>query len=197
MPAPEAKKRESYGSSQTDPVERAKSVSCRLCGSLTPRNLYQKTYFAPTVGHQTTIELWRCRACGLTFYPGTDEEDLYGYYRRLIELPRLPRDPIVMSRLAALLAAMEPMIPSKRLLDVGCGAGEMVEVAVARGWDVLGVESSEAAVELCLKRGLPVKHLDFLSSDVPAPWGLIIVSETPERVYRNRTIRAMSSLPGR
>src|SRR5262249_43569752 len=43
-----------------------------------------------------------------------------------------------------------------RLLDIGCGTGEFIELARARGWDAFGVEVSREAVQTAQGRGLHV-----------------------------------------
>jgi SAM-dependent methyltransferase len=43
-----------------------------------------------------------------------------------------------------------------RLLDVGCGDGELCELMIRRGWRVLGIEPSEAAAERAGERGVEV-----------------------------------------
>jgi 2-polyprenyl-3-methyl-5-hydroxy-6-metoxy-1,4-benzoquinol methylase len=45
-----------------------------------------------------------------------------------------------------------------RLLEVGFGAGEVLEEARARGWEVLGLESAPGCVERALARGLPARQ---------------------------------------
>lgn len=41
-----------------------------------------------------------------------------------------------------------------RLLDVGCGNGAALQVAVEKGWEGVGIDISPAAVHLCRSRGL-------------------------------------------
>ena len=43
-----------------------------------------------------------------------------------------------------------------RLLDIGCGTGEFIELARARGWNAWGVEVSREAVQTAQGRGLQV-----------------------------------------
>jgi SAM-dependent methyltransferase len=45
-------------------------------------------------------------------------------------------------------------LPGGRLLDVGCGDGGLAELMAARGWRVIGVEPSAAAVERARSRGV-------------------------------------------
>ena len=44
--------------------------------------------------------------------------------------------------------------PGKKLLDIGCGSGEMLEWARHQGWEVHGVELDARAVERACSRGL-------------------------------------------
>ncbi len=43
-----------------------------------------------------------------------------------------------------------------KVIDIGCGRGEMLELLVAAGYDVLGVDTDQNMVNLCLSKGLPV-----------------------------------------
>ncbi|MGQ9732855.1 MAG: class I SAM-dependent methyltransferase [Candidatus Zipacnadales bacterium] len=72
-----------------------------------------------------------------------------GEYERTIAVAR--------SRLEALIGAH--IMPSARLLDVGCGNGAFVDVALAAGFSVLGIEPDAKAAKMCQARGLPVINL--------------------------------------
>ena len=56
-----------------------------------------------------------------------------------------------------ILKRLEAWRPQKgRLLDVGAASGLMVEAAIERGWDALGIEPSQALVKQARELGLPV-----------------------------------------
>lgn len=55
----------------------------------------------------------------------------------------------------------------RRLLDVGCGVGDYLSHKQTLGWDAYGVEPSGRAAEICLERGLRVRH-GYLD---PTDWG--------------------------
>lgn len=45
-----------------------------------------------------------------------------------------------------------------RLLDVGCGAGDFLRVAIAMGWSACGCDPDPKVVEMCRVRGLQVRQ---------------------------------------
>ena len=51
-----------------------------------------------------------------------------------------------------------PPEQQRRLLDVGCGDGEALDILKSLGWDVVGVEVDKKAVQVALARGLDVRQ---------------------------------------
>lgn len=45
---------------------------------------------------------------------------------------------------------------SGKVVDIGCGRGEMLEVLIEAGYDVAGVDLNDEMVEICRSKGLPV-----------------------------------------
>jgi 2-polyprenyl-3-methyl-5-hydroxy-6-metoxy-1,4-benzoquinol methylase len=62
-------------------------------------------------------------------------------------------------------------LSGKRLLDVGCGEGELMQFARERGADVTGIEPSPAAAEKARQKGLSVfvGNFDDYVSQNPSP----------------------------
>jgi len=92
-----------------------------------------------------------CQRCGLGFVnprPTIEEIQRYypaGYYQ---SLPEKNRDRYMTRRFSAeagYLKEIENGGGSKRLLDVGCANGDFPRFMAARGWEVEGVEISEAS----------------------------------------------------
>jgi 2-polyprenyl-3-methyl-5-hydroxy-6-metoxy-1,4-benzoquinol methylase len=54
-----------------------------------------------------------------------------------------------------------PYIPRGRLLEVGCGSGNMLKIMADLGWQVEGVDFDSEAVKNCRRKGLNV-HVGFL-----------------------------------
>jgi len=51
--------------------------------------------------------------------------------------------------------------PGARILDIGCGNGQLVEAAGRRGAQVVGITISPEQVKLCTDRGLDVRLLNY------------------------------------
>jgi methionine biosynthesis protein MetW len=98
--------------------------------------------------------------------------------------------------------------PGARVLDVGCGSGELLELLVGQsGVDGRGIEISPEGVAACLARGLSVmqgdadRDLDYFPAGA---FDYVILSQTLQAVARPRHVlselmrigeRAIVSLP--
>ena len=55
-----------------------------------------------------------------------------------------------------------------RIIDIGCGRGEMLSILQQAGHEVMGVDTDPDMVEACTSRGLPAvvdDGIHFLSRD--------------------------------
>jgi 2-polyprenyl-3-methyl-5-hydroxy-6-metoxy-1,4-benzoquinol methylase len=125
-------------------VLEAALTTCNLCGKASFRRLYGRLH--EVIGY----EFVRCRGCGLIQISSkrtvAEEEAFYEEQYHL--LSHKVREPD--SRLGlfeCLLDLLETETSGRRLLDAGCGTGEFVAAAAARGWDAEGVDISREAVE--------------------------------------------------
>ena len=126
----------------------ASSFPCILCGETVRRPLF-------SVG---SARFWCCPECGLFQMnplpawggtpgcaPGEDYAgfDLENYKKFMAEfrIPQYERD----------LALLQKHAPGGRLLDIGCGMGEFLDVAVRGGFRVVGLEPSRTASEIALR----------------------------------------------
>jgi SAM-dependent methyltransferase len=106
--------------------------------------------------------------------PETDPNDPYSRlsYRRLIAWPaRIQRE-------APFLREVLASAPSKRLLDLGCGTGEHARFLQAEGFDVTGVDASEAQLAQAREAGPGPEFvkgdLSDLGAAVTGPFGAAI-----------------------
>lgn len=133
------------------------SFPCFVCGATRQRSFFSAA----------GCEFWRCRDCGVVRMhplppPAAAGEDYQGFdlatYRKFMETFRVPqyeRD----------IASMRRHGASGRLLDIGCGMGEFLDVAARNGFSVTGIEPSPTASEIAARRH-PVLKGEFLDPDL-------------------------------
>jgi glycine/sarcosine N-methyltransferase len=90
-----------------------------------------------------------------------DPHDPYSrvQYRRLIAWPAR------MEREGRLLVEALSSGPSRRVLDLGCGPGEHSRFLHSQGFEVVGVDASEAMLEQAREEPIP-EGLDFVEGDL-------------------------------
>ena len=125
-------------------------------------NICQSPRVAPFFKLQAGgYHVWRCAACGLQFlHPQPDDATLGAIYSAHYFLGDGTRESeetvlalkrqtaaLYLNQLRRLVKAKAP-----RLLELGCGRGEFLMEAHARGFDVYGVEYSHHAVDAANKR---------------------------------------------
>ena len=77
-----------------------------------------------------------------------------------------------------------PQISDGRLLEVGCGSGDMLKDMADLGWQVEGIDLDPAAVENSRRKGLNVRMGSLEEMGYRANWfDLIIMSHVIEHVY--------------
>jgi 2-polyprenyl-3-methyl-5-hydroxy-6-metoxy-1,4-benzoquinol methylase len=129
-------------------------------------------------------ELGRCNDCGFTFMlriPGTEELEkhysTYSYNNTYqLSLPTI-------ESYNKLLNYFEKFRVNNNILDVGCGRGLILEIAKKRGWNVYGLETSDAAIKICEEKGIKMFKGDLNSCLLnKISFDVIISSEVIEHV---------------
>jgi 2-polyprenyl-3-methyl-5-hydroxy-6-metoxy-1,4-benzoquinol methylase len=116
---------------------------------------------------------------------GFDESHDDHYARRSDDMWQ--PDELSLQRTGELLDRLCRRIRGRRLLDVGCGRGEVVEAALRAGWQPMGIDLSRAAIEQCERRGLPCRVLDLFDPDLSGRrYDVIVISEFIEHVAHPR-----------
>ena len=117
--------------------------SCLICNSksIVKQDIFKQFY------------LVKCSDCNFVFtkqMPSTQEfERTYRKYGR-----NAYQSPITIKRFNELLDEFEKYRKTNKLLDVGCGEGDFLDVAKKRGWDVYGTEYGENAFNKCVDKGI-------------------------------------------
>lgn len=140
------------------------------------------------------FHLGQCDVCGLhfqvprpppfripTFYPDgyvTYVESGWSLSRWLVRR-YYAHEAAVMTRLIG---------PSGQILDVGCGAGQSLEIFAERGaWSLTGVEIDSGAVRAASRRGLDVRSGRFETANLPShSFDLVRMSHYLEHVLDPR-----------
>lgn len=142
--------------------------TCPLCGSAGPivhRNLVDRLFGAPGTWSLRRCRARRCHVLWLDPFPiPADIGKFYGDYythvegeaNRFLTGGASPRRRALKSLLSKVLFWRAPLFRSDlffleghapgRLLDVGCGAGALLEAASSRGWQAEGVDFDVGAV---------------------------------------------------
>lgn len=101
------------------------------------------------------------------------------FYRAFEEKYRGSRD-LIISRLTVYLEFVQPLLQvytSGKVLDLGCGRGEWLELMLEQGFDALGVDLDDGMLQACRERNLNVENAEAISflQDLPES-SLCIVS---------------------
>jgi 2-polyprenyl-3-methyl-5-hydroxy-6-metoxy-1,4-benzoquinol methylase len=120
------------------------------------------------------LGLRRCAACGTVYapeYADPDEVFVEGYFEGGAGSYGIdtahPRFQAFMAEVCARRCAfVESLRTVGSILDVGCGGGELLRAAVARGWRAAGAEPMPEAAELARSRAPGADVRTGLSSDV-------------------------------
>lgn len=142
------------------------AVHCLAChGTLEPT----PAVLAPDRWHQVpgAWPVHICTACGSGItMPLAEEGDLPAFYPGRYAPFELPQGPLAAAmRLVQLardrrfpLSALRAQRAPGRLLDVGCGRGDLAASWIAAGWKVLGIEPSPEAAAVARQRGAEVRE---------------------------------------
>ena len=122
--------------------------TCIVCGSSNIKDLK---------GYEDAF-LCKCGNCDMVFVKRIPTlKELDDHYRNYSYDKEVFVSPVTIARYNELLDEFEKYRKNNLLLDVGCGVGLFLKVAIDRGWKVFGTEYSDKAIEICEAKGINMK----------------------------------------
>lgn len=154
-------------------MEKPETRDCPACGQNVERGIGQKNGF----------EIFECRSCR-SLYTGhvptaSDAQNYDEYY----EATSLSIPEFVNERLHEILRPFDRYRRTNRLLDIGFGAGTLMEVARELKWEVTGEEISKRAYDHMMAKGFDVVYGDLKSAQFPTHYfDVVTASEILEHM---------------
>lgn len=137
--------------------------------------------FEPTdERYGVTADIYRCRACGFLQCSGLG--DVLPFYEQMADQDYEDGREQRSLQQFKLLRRLARFRPSGRLLDIGAGAGMLVEQAQHLGYDALGVEPSVWFHQQAVKLNLPVALGTFPHPEAKPPFDAITMVDIIEHV---------------
>lgn len=173
-----------------------KSDVCPVCFShnticIRPQTLDIKrlsfTYeFSPE--SQKTFRVLRCKDCTHVFCSPLPK-DLYKNYEDVVDKEYIRHFKTRELSAEAVLKTIKKIIPTGKILDVGCATGDFLRVAKTNGYEAEGLELSKWSSEIASKNGLKVYrntlkvHANKFKDkyDIITLWGVIEHFEHPDK----------------
>jgi 2-polyprenyl-3-methyl-5-hydroxy-6-metoxy-1,4-benzoquinol methylase len=138
---------------------------------------------ATVAGEKHGFQLVVCRDCQTIFterLPIFAEAENYDEYYTEANL-QVPE--IINKRVGEIIDGFAKHRQTNRLLDIGFGAGTILQIAQQKDWDVFGVEVSKPAVEQAEKAGFSVFHGELGAAAYPDHYfDVITASEIVEHL---------------
>src|SRR5262249_36613165 len=128
-------------------------LACPLCGSADSEvgHVGELPLRAELVRQETRV----CRACGLTFEGATPDQDWAALYGDVWQRGALPGKQHL--ALYANDARVLGRGDGRRVFEVGCGCGLLLDELARLGWRTAGCDPEESAVALARTRGHDVR----------------------------------------
>lgn len=154
---------------------------CAACGSARSAERGQKNGF----------HIMACQSCGTLYTtPATTTSSAHDY-DNYYDKENLSVPDFINKRLDEIVAAFSSYRKTGRLLDVGFGAGSLIEAAARGGWTASGVEVSQPAVEHVKSLGFNVFCGELTEARYPDDhFDVVTASEVLEHVPEPRALVA-------
>ena len=158
-----------------DPRTEKTQRACVACGSSKTRPLGVKNEF----------EIVSCRDCGSVYTPYSPwYSSAFFYTGFYLSAEELSPPAFINTRLEEITAQFSPYRQNNRLLDIGCGAGNLLQAARKNGWNAQGLDVSAGAVKHVRSLGFEVFKGELLDAGFPPEhFDVVTAAELLEHLF--------------
>ncbi len=163
-----------------DPRSEKATRACVACGSTDAQKL----------GIKNELDIVCCRDCHTLYTPYspwyTSSYFYLGYYLKQEEVQ--PPE-FVKQRLTEITAQFAPYRQTNRVLDLGCGAGALLEAARSHGWHARGLDVSSHAAKHVRELGFEVFEGELNAARFPSAYfDVVTAAELIEHIFEPRVL---------
>jgi 2-polyprenyl-3-methyl-5-hydroxy-6-metoxy-1,4-benzoquinol methylase len=143
-------------------------------------------------GEKNGFDIIHCRSCKSLYTSRAAADTSTAHdYDSYYDQENLSAPDFINKRCDEIVAEFAPYRQTARLLDVGFGAGTLMEAAARAGWTVFGVEVSQTAAEHVRKLGFDVFCGELKDAQYPDDYfDVVMASEVLEHVPEPRPLIA-------
>ena len=149
-----------------DPRAEKTVRACAACGSSD----------AQSMGIKNELEILSCRRCSTVYTPYLPWYSSEVYYETYYWDQNLEPPAVVQSRLEEIVAEFAPYRQTNRLLDIGCGAGNLLRAGRKSGWDAQGVDVAVNAAKHVRELGFEVFQGELRDAHFPSAYFDVITA---------------------
>ena len=163
-----------------DPRTEKATRVCVACGSSN----------ADERGLKNELKIVSCRRCKTLYTPYSPwYSSQYFYLGYYLKPDEVEPPAFVKTRLEEITAAFASYRQTNRLLDIGCGAGSLLEVARKHGWHAQGLDVSSHAARHVRELAFEVFEGELHEAEYPAQhFDVVTAAELLEHVFDPRAL---------
>ncbi|HSK62378.1 MAG TPA: class I SAM-dependent methyltransferase [Pyrinomonadaceae bacterium] len=163
-----------------DPRSEKAIRACVACGSTEAQKL----------GVKNELQIVCCDSCGTIYTPYSPwYSSQYFYLGYYLKSEETETPPFVLKRLEEITADFAPYRQTNRLLDLGCGAGDLLEAARKNGWQAQGVDVAAHVVNHVRRRGFEVFEGELHEAALPSQhFDVVTAAELLEHIFEPRAL---------
>jgi len=163
-----------------DPRTEKKARACVACGAIEAHKL----------GIKNELDIVCCSHCRTIYTPYSPwYSSSYFYLGYYLKPEEIDTPAFVKKRLEEITAEFAPYRQTNNLLDLGCGAGSLLEAARNHGWHAQGLDVSSHAAKHVREQGFEVFEGELQEAAFPAAHlDVVTAAELLEHIFEPRAL---------